>query len=139
VVLTRATGVVATVGRAMTNVFSRSPALDVPNLEMSVHPLDESAAYVTLSTALTRERTAAAAGAFVGGGSFAAFAGAALSIAIAPPAVLVALPVLGGAVYAGHTYYEGILKKTQLQLEALLDRLEHGELPQPSRGWGTRR
>jgi hypothetical protein len=136
IILTRAAGVAATFGRAMTSVFSRSRALDVNNLEVVVHPLEDGFAYVTVATMLTRERNAAAAGSILGGGGTAAFTGAVLSIAVAPPAALLALPLLGGAIYAGHRYYDGVLQKVQVQLESLLDRLEHGELPQPVRGWG---
>jgi hypothetical protein len=139
VLYTRATGFAAAMGRATSHILSRSPLLKVGNLEVGVRPLDEGYAYVTLAASLGTQRTAAAASAFVGGGTGAAIAGAALGIAIAPPAALLALPVLGGALYGGHVYYEGVLRAVQVQLESLLDRLEHGELPQPLRGWSAPR
>lgn len=139
VLLTRASGIGAAVGRATSQLFGRSPLLKVTKLEFSVQPLEEGFAYVALATALTEQRTAAAAGSFLGGGSGAAFIGAALGIAIAPPAALIALPVLGGAVYGGHLYYENVTRKIEQQFESLLDRLQHGELPPALPRWPERR
>ena len=96
-----------------------------------MQPLEDGYSYATLATSLASERTATAAGSILGGGSAAAVVGAVAAIAVAPPAALVALPVLGGVAYGGHAYYESLIAKTQVQLEALLDRLEHNELPPP--------
>lgn len=137
VLFTRATGMAASMGRATSQIFSRSPLLKVSNLEMSVRDLEEGGAYVSLGTSLSTQRTTAAASSFVGGGTGAAVTGAILGIAVAPPAALIALPVLGAAVWGGHAYYEGLVRSVEVQLESLLDRLEHGELPPPARGWGT--
>ncbi len=131
VLFTRATGVAAAVGRASSQIFSGVPLLNVGNLEVAVQPLEDGYSYATLATSLASERTATAAGSILGGGSAAAVVGAVAAIAVAPPAALVALPVLGGVAYGGHAYYESLIAKTQVQLEALLDRLEHNELPPP--------
>jgi hypothetical protein len=139
VLLTRATGVAAVMGRAASQIFSRSPLLRVNNLEMAVHDLEEGFTYVNLGTSMQQQRTATAASSLLGGGTSAGLAGAVLGIAIAPPAALVALPILAGAVYGGHIYYEGVLRAVQLQLESLLDRLEHGELPAPVGRWSAPR
>ncbi|MEX2583008.1 MAG: hypothetical protein WD766_07030 [Gemmatimonadota bacterium] len=139
VVLTRATGVAAAFGRGVSQVFSRSPLLKVSGLEMAVHALEEGYSYVTLSTSLRGNRLATAAGSMLGGGSTAAATGAVLGIAIAPPAALLGLPVLGGAIAIGHFYYKGLVQETQIQLESLLDRLEHGELPPPVTRWSAPR
>jgi len=128
VVFTRATGMVAAVGRASSQIFARSPLLRVRNLEMLVHPLDDGYSFVSLATSLNTQRNAAAASSLVGGGTGASLTGAILGIAIAPPAALVALPILGFSLWAGHAYYDGVVRDVQLQLESLLDRLEHGEL-----------
>jgi len=137
VIFTRATGVVAALGRASSQIFSRSPLLKVANLEMAVRPLEEGYGYVSLAASLRSNRTATAVGSILGGGSGAAVTGAVLGIAIAPPAALIGLPVLGGAMAIGHFYYADLVRNTQLQLESLLDRLEHGELPPPVSPWGV--
>lgn len=134
VVFTRASGVVAALGRASSQVFNRSPLLGVPNLEVSSQPLEEGFGYVTLATSLGGQRTSTAAVSILGGGSGAAFTAAALAIAVAPPVGLLGLSVLGGAVFGGHVYYERAMRKVQIQLESLLDRLEHGELTRQPRG-----
>lgn len=133
VLYTRATGVGATVGRAMSQAFNRSPLLPVSNLDVSVHALEEGFAYVTLTSMLRKERIATSASSMVGGGTGTVVAGASLAIAIAPPAALLALPILGASVFAGHAYYSNLVEKVQVQLEFLLDRLEHGELVRPVR------
>lgn len=135
VIFTRAVGVVAAMGRATSQVFSRSPLLKVTNLEMVVNAVDEEFTHITLGTSLANQRTAAAAGSILGGGTGTAVTGAVLGIAIAPPAALIALPILGLSVYGGHAMYESVMRKTRVQLESLLDRLQHGELPTPGRGW----
>jgi hypothetical protein len=132
---TRATGVLAVVGRATSKVGGSRP-LDLTNLEMSVVDLEEGYSYVNLATAMKSHRAGTAIGSFLIGGWGAGAAAAFLGIAIAPPAALLALPVLGGVMYGGHVVYESLLKKAQLELESFLDRLEHGELPtsSPRRG-----
>ncbi len=136
VIFTRASGAAAVVGRAASQIFSRSPLLPVENLEVSVRPLGEGHAHVYLATSLSRPRTAAAATSIIGGTTGAGLAGAALGIAVAPPAALVALPILGLSILGGRAYYRGLGERVQVQLESLLDRLAHDELPQPVRGWG---
>jgi hypothetical protein len=135
VVFTRASGVVAAMGRATSQIFSRSPRLGVDNLELSVRSLEDGYAHVYVATSLRGPRTATAATSMVGGATGAGIVGAVLGIAVAPPAALVALPVLGVSLYGGKVYYERLAYRTHVQLESLLDRLEHGELPQPTRGW----
>jgi len=139
VIFTRATGMVAVMGRATSQVFSRSPLLRVSNLEMSVQPFEEGLSYVSLVTSLKGQRTTAAASSIVGGGTGAAVTGAVLGIAIAPPAALLALPVLGLSYLGGRIFYGKLMDDVQIQLESLLDRLEHGELPPPARGWAAPR
>ncbi len=139
VVFTRASGMIATMGRAASQMFSRSPLLNVTNLEMAVRPFDDENAFVSLSTSLKSNRTAATASSIVGGSAGSAVTGAVLGIAIAPPAALLALPVLGLSVFWGRSYYNGLMGEVRVQLEALLDRLEYGDLPPPVGGWGGRR
>ena len=132
VVLTRAGGATAAVGRAMSRAFNRTPPLSISTLETTVRPLEEGYAFVSLGTSLSGKRSATAAASILGGGSGAALAAAVLGIAIAPPAALLALPILGVSMYGGHAYYENAVERVQVQLESLLDRLEHGELKPPS-------
>jgi hypothetical protein len=48
-------------------------------------------------------------------------------VAIAPPAALIALPILGGSAWGARVAYGAVLKRARLHLEALLDHLERGE------------
>ena len=139
VVFTRASGMAAAMGRATSQIFSRSPRLGVDNMEMSVRSLDDGFAHVYLATSLAGTRTAAATTSILGGATGASAVGAILGIAVATPAALVALPVFGLSVWGGRVYYERQQYRSQVQLESLLDRLEHGELPPPGGGWSTPR
>jgi hypothetical protein len=132
-ILVRASGVAAAVGRGWSQAVSRSPLLAVSNLEVAVSPMDDTSSYVTVSTNLRNVRTGTALTSFIGGGWAAGAAGAALGIAIAPPMALLALPVLAGSVYGGRLYFGSTIEKMQIQLESLLDRLAHGELTIPAR------
>jgi hypothetical protein len=135
VVFTRASGMAAAMGRATSQIFSRSPLLKIDNLEMAIQPFEEGYSYVSLATSLKSNRTATAASSIVGGGTGAAVTGAVLGIAIAPPAALLALPVLAISIFGGRAYYDKLVDNVHVQLESLLDRLEHNELPPPARGW----
>ena len=135
VTFTRATGMMAAMGRATSQMFSRSPMLKVNNLEMTVQPFDGDTSYISLATSVRVQRTTTAASSLVGGTAAAGVGGAFLAIAIAPPAALLALPVIGGSYWLGKTIYDHVVSDIQEQLESLLDRLEHGELPPPMRGW----
>ena len=139
VVFTRATGASAAVGRAMSKAFNRTPLLPVVNLEMASQRLEEGFSYVSLATSLSGQRTATATTSIVGGGSGTAIGAAVLGIAIAPPAALLALPFLAATMFGGHAYYSGVVRKVQIQLESLLDRLEHGELVRASGPWSPRK
>lgn len=140
ILYTRAQGMAAALGRATSQMVNRSPLLAVSNLEVAVHGLEEGFSYVNLATSLAKDRNTTAAGSLVGGGTGTAFAAATLGIAIAPPAALLALPILGGSMYGGKVYYRNLITKVQVQLESLLDRIEHGELtrtpPRRSVPWG---
>jgi hypothetical protein len=136
VLYTRAAGATAAVGRAMSKAFNRRPPLVISNLETTVRRIEDDFAYVGLTTTLSGQRVGTAitslGGGLWGGGALAAF----LGIAVAPVAALAGIPILLGAAYGGHVYYEGVVERIQTQLESLLDRLEHGELiPQPQPGF----
>ena len=134
VLYTRAAGAPAAVGRAMSKAFNRTPPLVVSNLDTTVRRIEDDYSYVGLATTLSGHRVGTAltsiGGGLWGGGALAAF----LGIAVAPLAALGGIPILLGAAYGGHVYYDSVVGRIQTQLESLLDRLEHGELvarPQP--------
>jgi hypothetical protein len=127
-VFVKASGVLAAVGRTTTEIFRRAPLLGVENLDVSVRQLEPGLCYVGLSTDLGGERTSHAVGGAVTGGVFGAINAVVLGIAVAPPAALVAIPVAAALGYAWRYGYQAAARKALVQLEALLDRLEHGEL-----------
>jgi hypothetical protein len=130
-VYVRAKGVLAAVARTTTGIFRKAPLLEVETLDVSVRQLEPALSYVTLGTDLTGDRTGHLVGGSVAGGVAGGVSALALSIAVAPVAAVVGIPiaaaVLGGMRYA----YGEKARKVQDQLEALLDRLEHGELRRP--------
>jgi hypothetical protein len=127
-VFVKASGVLAAVGRTTTEIFRRAPLLGVENLDVSVRQLEPGLCYVGLSTDLGGERTSHAVGGAVTGGVFGGINAVVLGIAVAPPAALVAIPVAAALGYAWRYGYQAAARKALVQLEALLDRLEHGEL-----------
>lgn len=132
---TRATGIAAAAGRAASRMVRRSPLLNVSNLDVSVQPLEDGYSYIAMATSIEGQRVAAAAGAAVGGIGAGVATGAVLAVAIAPPAALLGLPWVVGCYYGTKKGFSSIAARAQLQLEALLDRVEHGELPPPVKRW----
>lgn len=105
---------------------------------VSVTPLEEGVSWVSLTVDLGNQRTGYWVGINGGVGAGAVVAGVVAAVAIAPPAALVALPILGGSAWGARAAYEGVLKRARLHLEALLDHLERGESLVPGRGRGGR-
>lgn len=127
----RGTGFIASIGRAANQLSRRGPRLDLRTLEVAVQPLEEGFCHVTLSTDLSGARGGIAAGAAaagVGGGGAAALA---LAIAVAPPAALLGLPILAATVFGMRKAYVAMAERSRTQLESLLDRVQHHELPPP--------
>jgi hypothetical protein len=127
-VFVKASGVLAVVGRTTTEIFRRAPLLGVENLDVSVRELEPGLCYVGLSTDLGGERTSHAVGGAVTGGVFGGINAVILGIAVAPPAALVGIPVAAALGFAWRYGYQAATRKALVQLESLLDRLEHGEL-----------
>jgi hypothetical protein len=127
-VFVKASGVLAAVGRTTTEIFRRAPLLGVDNLDVAVRELEPGLCYVGLSTDLGGERTSHAVGGVVTGGVFGGINAVVLGIAVAPPAALVAIPVAAALGFAWRYGYQVAARKALVQLESLLDRLEHGEL-----------
>jgi hypothetical protein len=134
-VYVKARGVLAVIGLSTKQLFNRSPPLALDGLELSVQPLEEGYSFVTISTDLSGKRAGYAAGGVAVGGTMTGMGSLALAIAIAPPAAVLALPVLGIAAIATRGAYAANARKIRVQLESLLDRLEHGELPKSKPGW----
>ncbi len=131
----KARGVLAVIGLSTKQLFNRSPPLELDGLELSVQPLEEGQSFVTISTDLSGKRAGYAAGGAAVGGTMTGIGSLALAVAIAPPAAVLALPVLGIAAIATRGAYASNARKVRVQLESLLDRLEHGELPRSNPGW----
>jgi len=138
----RAGGIVAAIGRTTSGWFGSAPQLlKLEALEVAVEPLEEGFSYVTLCTDLQRKRTEYVAGAAVSAGAAGGVTGLALATIFAPPLGLVGLPVMAGVYYGVRWGYSTEVREIETQLAALLDRLEHGELParRPSRFVGPPR
>jgi hypothetical protein len=103
-------------------------------VDVSVAPFDDRTSWVSLGVDLGNQRTGYWAGINGGVGVGALTAGAIAAVAIAPPAALIALPIMGGAVWATRVAYERVHERARLHLEALLDHLERGEPLVPGRG-----
>jgi hypothetical protein len=107
-------------------------------VEVSVTPIEENVSWTSFTVDLGNQRT----GYWVGinsGVGVAALTGAAIAaIAIAPPAALLALPIMGGSAWGTRAAYDAVLKRARLHLEALLDHLERGESLVPGAAGRTR-
>jgi hypothetical protein len=109
-------------------------------VEVAVQPLDEGFTYVTFTADLSNQRTGYWVGVNVGAGMGATVMAAVAAIAIAPPAALIALPIMGASAWGTSVSYRKLVERAQLHLEALLDHLERGEslVPERSGGFGLR-
>jgi len=127
-VFVRASGMLAAVARTTTGMFRRKPLLGVETLEVAVRPLDEAFCFVGLSTNLAGDRTGHFLGGTALGGLFGTVGALTLGIAVGPAAALIGLPILAGGVGGMRYAYQAEARKVMVQMEALLDRLEHGDL-----------
>ncbi len=127
-VFARASGMLAAVARTTTGMFRRSPLLGVETLDVAVRGLEDRRCFVGLSTDLSGERTGHFVGGTVMGGLFGGLGALSMAIAVGPVAALVAVPILAGSVGGMRYAYRSEARKVMVQLEALLDRLEHGDL-----------
>lgn len=134
-VYVQASGVVAAVSRAAQRVGSRYPPLGARQIEVAVQPVDENSCFVSLAVDLSGQRTGLAAGGLLGGGGAGGITAAMAAIAIAPPAALVGVPLLIGAVLSARAIYSQLTERMRVQIESLLDRLEHRELLPPGGTW----
>ncbi|HSJ29923.1 MAG TPA: hypothetical protein VK933_00720 [Longimicrobiales bacterium] len=114
-------------GRRPTRIGAGFDLRSARSTEVSVMPLEQGFAYVTLTLDLGNQRTAYWAGINSGGGAGAIAAGVIAGLMVAPPAALVALPIMAGSIWGSHAAYGAVAKRARLHLEALLDHLERGE------------
>jgi hypothetical protein len=121
-------GMLASIGRGMSQAFGSELVLNVDNLDVSFRQVEQGSVWVSLSSSLQPSRATAASVSVGLGGVSSFFIGAFVWIGIAPLAALAALPVLGGSVLIARSWYERRLRDTTTRLESLLDRLETGDL-----------
>jgi hypothetical protein len=105
-------------------------------VEVSATPLEDGVSWVSLTVDLGNQRTGYWVGINSGIGAGALTAAAVAAVAIAPPAALIALPIMAGSAWGTRVAYGRILKRARLHLEALLDHLERGEPLLPRRAGG---
>jgi hypothetical protein len=99
----------------------------VRTVEVSVTQLEDGFSWVTLTLDLGNQRTGYWAGMSAAGGSGALVAGVTAAVTIAPPAALVALPIMAVSAWGTRAVYGALVKRARMHLEALLDHLERGE------------
>jgi hypothetical protein len=139
VVYTRASNFVSSLQRAAQQFGAKYPLLNVSQVEVAIRGVDERTCSVSLGVDHRGERSGHAAGGLAVGGITSGVAAVFLGLAVAPPAALVALPLLPGSLLGFRAAYRSSLHKMQGQMESLLDRLEHRELVAPdSPGWRER-
>jgi hypothetical protein len=97
------------------------------SLDVSVAQLEDGFSWVTLALDLGNQRTGYWVGINTGAGVGALAAGVSAAAILAPPAALVALPILAASAWATRASYGALVKRARLHLEALLDHLERGE------------
>jgi hypothetical protein len=97
------------------------------SMEVSVSRLDDTSSYVTLTLDLGNQRTGYWFGINASAGAGAIAASIAAAAMIAPPAALVALPIMSASILGTRALYGAVTERARLHLEALLDHLERGE------------
>jgi hypothetical protein len=134
-IYTRASGLAADFGRFTSDVARRHPRINAPELEVLVREAGAEETFVALRLDLAGRRAGLATGGMAAGTGSAGVVAAAFGLALAPPAAVLGLPVLAGSLWGSRRAYRAVREKRQRLLESLLDRLEHGELKPPRRGW----
>lgn len=121
----------AALGRMGVKMSLRLQPLDVRKVDVHVSPVDEDSALLELSVPLGATRTGLAVGGVVGGGGGGAAIGTALAMMGPDPTLLLGFPIFGVAMLLARATYRGVSRSVHDKLESFLDRVEHGELPQP--------
>jgi hypothetical protein len=137
-VYVQGSGVSAAIQRAAAQMSGRYALLNVEQIEVGVRPVDERTCMVSLAIDLRGQRTGLVAGGLVTGGGAGSAAAVFLAIAVAPPVAALGAPLLAASLLGFRSIYRHTYRKTQGQLESVIDRLEHGELMPPGQGWRQR-
>jgi hypothetical protein len=125
----RGTGVTASLGRASRKMSSKFGALELGTMDVGVSVIDDSTSLVELSVDLSGARTVAVSTGVIGGlGGGGAVAVVALTVPTLGPFAVLGVPVFGAVMLVSRLIYRSVHHRAQDQLEAFLDRLEHGEL-----------
>jgi hypothetical protein len=114
-------------GRKPTRIGAGFDLRTARALEVSVTQMEEGVSWVTLTLDLGNQRTGYWAGINTTAGLGAVAAGVSAGLMIAPPAALVALPIMAASIWGTRSLYGGVVKRAHMHLEALLDHLERGE------------
>jgi hypothetical protein len=105
----------------------------VRTVEVAVQPLEPGFCYVTMTVDLGNQRIGYWVGISTAAGVGTLGIAAVAAIAIAPPAALVGLPILGASAWGTRASYNAVVERARVHLEALLDHLERGESLLPGR------
>lgn len=129
----RGQGLGATLRRATTQMGSRSrfAQFKLQEVEVEVQPLEAGFALVTMGVDLGKTRAGMLATGAVFGTATGTMAAALLGVAVDPLAALLGLPLLAGGLLGTRALYGTVTAQTHGQLEAFLDRVQHGELDVP--------
>lgn len=114
-------------GRKPTRIGAGFDLRTARTVEVTVTQMEESLSWVTLTLDLGNQRTGYWVGINAGAGAGAVAAGVAAALMVAPPAGLVALPIMAASVWGSRASYGALTKRARLHLEALLDHLERRE------------
>lgn len=130
----RGEGLAATLRRASTRFgsSSRFAPFKLQEVEVEVQPLEAGFALVTVGVDLGKTRVGMLATGATMGTALGTAVGTTLGIAVDPIAALLGLPVLMGGLFGTRALYGTVSGQTQGQLEAFLDRVQHGELAVPT-------
>lgn len=130
----RGQGIGATLRRATSQLNSRSrfAQFKLQEVTVEVQPLETGFSLVTLGADLGTVRAAMlATGGTMGGVGGTAAAGF-LGVAVDPLAALLGIPILAGGYLFSRMAYGSVTGSTANQMEAFLDRVQHGELHVPT-------
>lgn len=96
-------------------------------VNVAVQPLEPGFSYIALAADLGNHRAGYTAGTVTAGGGGAVATATALGIAVAPPAALLGLPLLGVVWWGMRAMQNQTAERALLHLESLLDALERNE------------
>lgn len=130
----RGRGIAASLRRATSQMNSRSrfAQFKLQEVTVEVQPLETGFSLVTLGADLGGMRTGMLATGTTMGSLGGTVAAGFLGVAVDPLAALLGLPVLAGGIFFSRAAYGSLTGSTHNQMEAFLDRVQHGELSVPA-------